>query len=110
MSRLLPAFDEIRMMTANNIFISDGCTGKYVALFFRSVWFILAGYLLSACAAGPGGSSSFVIRDDVDVRPEVRADFEKAVMLLQKQEKKSTARKCVTSKSSMHLTAQRPNS
>ncbi|MBE9516403.1 MAG: tetratricopeptide repeat protein [Proteobacteria bacterium] len=52
----------------------------------RIVWLAVFGYLLTACAGGPSGSGSFIIREDVDVRPEVQADFEKAVILLQKEE------------------------
>ena len=52
----------------------------------RIVCLTVVGVLLSACASGPGGSSSLVIREQVKARPEVKADFEKAVSMLQKKE------------------------
>ncbi|MDH5633507.1 MAG: tetratricopeptide repeat protein [Gammaproteobacteria bacterium] len=49
--------------------------------------FLLAYLVLAGCATTTSGTSgNFVIREDVDVRPEVKADFEKAVDLLQKKE------------------------
>lgn len=45
--------------------------------------------LVSACAttsSGGGSGGNFEIHDEVDVKPSVKADFEKAVMLLQKEE------------------------
>ena len=48
---------------------------------------------ISACATGPSSdpvkanpSSNFFIRDDVEVRSEVKADFEKAVQLLKEKD------------------------
>ncbi|MDH5766803.1 MAG: tetratricopeptide repeat protein [Gammaproteobacteria bacterium] len=59
-------------------------------------WFVLLlfSYLLTGCASGPASinsnevitTSTFVIRDDVDVRPEVRADFDKAIKYLQEED------------------------
>jgi Flp pilus assembly protein TadD len=60
--------------------------GEYLTAVRRSAWLVVFGYLLSACAGSAGGGGNFVIRDDVDVRPGVQADFDKAVMLLQKEE------------------------
>lgn len=45
--------------------------------------------LLCACATSPGGSISsgnFEIEEDVDVKPAVKMDFEKAVQLLQQED------------------------
>jgi len=52
----------------------------------RIVWLTVVGVLLSACASGPGGSGSLVIHEQVKARPDVKADFEKAVSMLQKKE------------------------
>ena len=50
-------------------------------------------FMLSACESTPvekvvksNLSTSFVIRDDVAVRPEIKSDFEKAVKLLQEKD------------------------
>lgn len=42
--------------------------------------------LLASCATGPEKSEEFVIEEDVEVRPEVQADFKKAVGFLHKED------------------------
>lgn len=82
----LQVCDVAAMLIRNHTYMNYIDISQYFSVVTRSVWFAVLGYLLLACAAGPGGSGSFDVRDNVDVRPEVRADFEKAVMLLQKEE------------------------
>jgi len=59
----------------------------------RTIFFLFVVNLLIGCASTQTNesmqvnqSSDFVIRDDVDVRPEVKDDFEKAVRLLQEED------------------------
>lgn len=53
---------------------------------------VLTAYLLSGCATGSvedikaNASSNFIIRDNVEVRPEVKTDYHKAVKLLQNKD------------------------
>jgi Tfp pilus assembly protein PilF len=42
--------------------------------------------VLSACATGPEKRQEFVIEEEIEVRPEVRADFKKAVAMLENEE------------------------
>lgn len=64
-----------------------------VFLINRLLLALLFTSFLAACATAPTEevvkaniSSNFIIRDDIDVRPEVKADFEKAVSLLEQKE------------------------
>ncbi|MDH5387979.1 MAG: tetratricopeptide repeat protein [Gammaproteobacteria bacterium] len=64
-----------------------------IALTHRLLLALLVVGLLTACTTAPveevvtaNISSDFIIRDDIDVRPEVKADFEKAVSLLEQKD------------------------
>jgi len=73
------------------------CIFPYTINFFDAInkicFALLVVYLLSSCATNTinedvksNASTNFVIPDDVPVRPEVKADFEKAVKLLQEKD------------------------
>lgn len=77
--------------TRSNCVFPD--TRNYVGVLKTIGCALLVAYFLSGCATGtlneavkPDASTDFVIRDDVPVRAEVKADFEKAVKLLQEKD------------------------
>lgn len=54
--------------------------------FFQLLKYFIFTCMLAACATGPEKADDFVIEEEVEVRPEVRADFKKAVAMLRSEE------------------------
>ncbi|MCK5027150.1 MAG: tetratricopeptide repeat protein [Candidatus Pacebacteria bacterium] len=77
----------------DNYFYKSLCGLRLAIVLKRILCASIAVFLLSACESTPVAkmikaniNSSFVIRDDVAVRPEIKSDFEKAVKLLQEKD------------------------
>jgi len=80
-------------MTAT--FFCNALTANYgfIGAMYRLLSILIVSSFLAACATKPvevvnqpNTSTSFVIQDDIAVRPEIKADFEKAVNLLQEKD------------------------
>ena len=75
-------------MTTNQYSCSSSGIRNFLVITNRILCTFVLAYFLSSCATGsfenikPNASSNFIIRDDVEVKPEVKSDFEKAVKLL----------------------------
>ena len=67
---------------------SRGAERGPVTAFRRAMGMLVLGALLTACASSPvkTSSDSIVIRDDIDVASDVRADFDKAIQFLESGE------------------------
>lgn len=67
---------------------SQGTAKRRFAVVQRIARIVILGSMLTACATGPAKSTTYsiVIRDDIDVAGDVRADFDKAVRLLESGE------------------------
>lgn len=81
------------IMKDNYSYYSSPGMKEVLVIINRIFCMSLIAYFLSACATGSSSdvikanaSSNFFIRDDAEVRPEVKADFEKAVKLLQEKD------------------------
>ena len=59
---------------------------KYHVQTYITACAFVFGLLLSGCAGGPSGGGVSVAREQVPVKPEVKADFERAVLMLQKED------------------------